>query len=350
MKKRIFISMFTHLIIVWILLTLYNLLPYIYEVHLHGNYLYKADGTATTAWEYFTLFYYKPNIYRFLSVVLIFIPLVELNYWFVIKKYRLGSVIITSSIIGIVATIAILFPWYPITFSTHPFAFLDSFLVFTAYTLIYGLIRKYFYERINMKELLLQRSENELNTLKAQLNPHFFFNSLNYLYGTALKEHAEYTAESISIMSDMMRYTISANQKNYVPLAEELKFIENFLFLQRVRIPEKESIRIETSIISDNGEHVIAPLLLLPFIENAFKYGISIEYPSFIKISIAVNKHQLIMEVNNRVINEHTEVKGNNTGISNTRKRLELLYKGKYLLQCDETESEYKIFLSIILD
>jgi len=350
MNKKILRSLLIHIFIVWVVLNLNFVLPYIYKVKIWGNFLWKQDGTATTIWEYFLLYdYYKPNVYHLLCTLFLFIPLVELNYWYLFRKDIIGKAIAVSLGIGIVMTLTIFFPWNKRTFENDPLWPVSSMLIYAGYAIVYGMVRKHLYERSHRKALQLQRSENELNTLKAQLNPHFFFNGLNYLYGTALNEKAAKTAEAINILSEMMRYTISGTRENFVLMAEELKFIESYLTLQRARIPQKDSIVIETSIITDNGTQKIAPLILLPFIENAFKYGLSIDHPCSIALDIKVQDNELIMKITNRIINEHDEVKGNNTGIINTQKRLELLYENNYSLNCEDNGEEYKVSLSLQL-
>ncbi|PTS92074.1 hypothetical protein DBR11_27640 [Pedobacter sp. HMWF019] len=214
-----------------------------------------------------------------------------------------------------------------------------------AYAFIYAIVRDYYHQNKNRKLNRIQQADNELHALKAQLNPHFLFNALNYLYGTALKEKAPDTAEGIDIMSDMMRYTIHGMHENFVPLVEELKFIENYLKLQQVRLPEKDNIKISTQIVSDDRNHQlkIAPLLLLPFIENAFKYGISMDNQCEVQVKVIVVENELNMEVFNTIVQNRAEVKGNNTGIKNTTKRLDLLYQDSYQLDQKSTGLDYKV-------
>jgi hypothetical protein len=350
MRKKILQSLVIHILIVWVVLNLNFVLPYVYKVNTWGDYLWKVDGTATTVWEYFLLLdYYRPNVYYLVAKIFLFIPLVELNYWYLFRQNRLSKALINSFIIGALIVTIHQFPWNKLRFENDPLYPITSLLTYAGYAIVYGMIRKYLYEKAHRKELQLQRFENELNALKAQLNPHFFFNGLNYLYGTALNEQAKKTAEAINIMSTMMRYSITGMKENFVPLAEELKFIKSYLAFQRARLPQKESIVIETHIALDNEDQQIAPLLLLPFIENAFKYGVSIDHPCYIKIRIEVNNGRLTMTVDNRIINEHDEVKGNNTGIINTKKRLDLLYENNYSLQYGETGNEYKVTLTLKL-
>ncbi|QIL41211.1 hypothetical protein G7074_19235 [Pedobacter sp. HDW13] len=221
----------------------------------------------------------------------------------------------------------------------------EPILYIAVYAFVYTIVRDYYLQNRNKKLQRIQQSENELHALKAQLNPHFLFNALNYLYGTALKEKAPNTAQGIDTMSDMMRYTIHGMQENFVQLGDELKFMENYLKLQQLRLPIKDNIKISSQIDSDDhhNQQKIAPLLLLPFIENAFKYGISIDTPCEVRIKIVVDKNELHMEVFNTIVQNRTEVSGNNTGIKNTIKRLDLLYPDSYRLDHQNTGLAYNV-------
>ena len=165
----------------------------------------------------------------------------------------------------------------------------------------------------------------------------------------ALNEKAPQTADGIDKLSEMMRYTISGIHENFVPLEKELKFIRHYLALQQARLPQKDSIQITVQIPSSVPALQVAPLILLPFIENAFKYGISMDDPCFIFIKIELSGTSLTMEVGNSISSTPIEIKGNNTGIKNTVKRLKLLYADKYKLQQTNSETEYNITLTLSL-
>ena len=345
MNKRFFLSLVIHMLSAGVLVTLLRLVPYMYKVYLNGDYfLWEADGTGINNWEYILLMKKDIAFFIFLAA-----PLVEFNYWLVFKKRWKLNPVLSSALIGLVLTTIAFSGLDKNGLHNSASEIIPFFLIFAAYAFTYGFIRNSLYESNHRKELQLQQTNNELKALKAQLNPHFFFNSLNYVYGTALAENAPRTAKAAATLSDMMRYTISGMRENFVPVSEEIEFINNYLFLQRERIPQIENIRIETSIRTDNGDQKIAPLLLLPFIENAFKYGISIDYPCFIELDISVNGDGLTMKLSNQIIREHTVVQGNNTGIANTRRRLELLYHNNFSLSISETDDTYTVNLIIKL-
>lgn len=329
-----------HFAVLWTGVFLFTVLPYIIYTPVG-----KWHNSPESRWEYFA----RHMLRNETVAIAIFLLLIELNYQYIFKKYKWPVYLSACFLIALMSFVrlALVFPEREVFRGT-----LDDFtpvFIITAYGFVYALLREYLYELRYKKEIKLQQSENELNALKAQLNPHFLFNSLNYLYGTALAESATQTADGIDRLAEMMRYTIAGLHENFVPLSNELKFIENFIALQQARLPVKDNIQINVQINVAQQNLKIAPLLLLPFIENAFKYGISMDSPCAISIKINVADGHLAMEVNNLVIKNHTEVKGNNTGIKNTIKRLNLLYPDDYKLECHDNGNNYTSTLSLKL-
>lgn len=226
---------------------------------------------------------------------------------------------------------------------------LSPLLFAAGYIFVYALVRNYFYGISVTKDIQLNQFKHELDALKAQLNPHFLFNSLNYLYGTALNEKATQTAEGIDELSEMMRYTISGIHQNFVPLQNEIDFIAHYLNLQQARLPQKNSIKVNIVLPQQVPALQIAPLVLLPFIENAFKYGISMDEACFVDINISIDGTTLIMSTGNSIATKPIEITGNNTGIKNTVKRLSLLYPRKYQLKHNSTTTQYHTTLQLQL-
>ena len=200
-----------------------------------------------------------------------------------------------------------------------------------------------------MAHLRYQKSQAELDALKAQLNPHFFFNSLNNLYGTALQENAPKTVGMIEQLSSIMRYTMGEAQNSFTDIKNELDFIENYWALQEIRLPKKENIRLSKQLFFDEKPTNIAPLLLIPFIENAFKYGSSIDKDCKIDLDLSVENHQLQMVLSNTIQHDKTLEAGNGIGIENTKKRLDLIYGNRYTLKQNQEMNIYKTILTIQL-
>ncbi|MCW5911602.1 MAG: histidine kinase, partial [Cyclobacteriaceae bacterium] len=201
--------------------------------------------------------------------------------------------------------------------------------------------------RINsrLRETEAARQKAELAYLHAQINPHFLFNTLNSIYSLALQK-ADATATAVVKLSNMMRYVLTDTVHEKVPLSKELSYLNNYIELQQLRLPA--SVNLKVNIGPPASNESIAPMLLVPFIENAFKYGINPEQPSEIVIDIKVEYRVLFCQVKNEKVNtgltEKTEV-----GIENVRQRLQLLYPQKHTLEIRQSDTDFNVSLSIIL-
>ncbi|MFD1256148.1 sensor histidine kinase [Mucilaginibacter terrae] len=348
--RKFFLSWLLHFCTVWTISNVYDWVSYELRVAEWGTYIINEDGTPVTQWQRFVNHnnWHQPGMLLLALVLLC----VEVNYHYLFKRLRLPWFIICCLLIsvGCYFVFALLYIHNAQKLSNLNSDAL-SLLIIAVYALVYALVRDYFYQSAHRKEVQLQQSENELNALKAQLNPHFLFNSLNYLYGTALKENAPLTADGVDSLSQMMRYTITGLHHNFVPVKEELTFLEHYIAMQRVRLPQTEGINIQVQMVNPVPHHLeIAPLILLPFVENAFKYGISMDAPCTIGIQINLTGSELTLKVQNQVIAGHAQVKGNNTGIKNTIKRLQLLYPDTHHLEIQNTGDQYKIKLTLQLN
>ncbi|GEO20113.1 hypothetical protein CQA01_06470 [Cyclobacterium qasimii] len=192
-----------------------------------------------------------------------------------------------------------------------------------------------------------------LSFLKSQINPHFLFNALNTLYGTALMEKAERTADGIQKLGDMMRFMIHENQQDKIPLKREIEYVNNYLDLQMLRFENEENLSVDFKLPSTECEGHIAPMLLIPFVENAFKHGISTKNKSWIKINLRCMKGTVHLDLVNsihpkKITDDPKDESG--IGLDNVRKRLEHYYPGKYSLSTISNESEYFVHFSLQLD
>jgi LytS/YehU family sensor histidine kinase len=193
------------------------------------------------------------------------------------------------------------------------------------------------------KSELIERDE-EIRHLKAQLNPHFLFNALNNLYGTALTDPTE-TPDKILELSDLLRYQIESSKKEHVTLDDEIQFIRKYLSYEQNRNP-KLKIDFETDVLSNKVN--ISPMLFMPFIENGIKYSAHTDNP-FCSLTIKTDKKVLAFKMSNNFTEEGRKFSGTNTGISNTIKRLELTYKNKHELIIRDTDGIYIVDLTIKL-
>jgi len=245
-----------------------------------------------------------------------------------------------------------------ITYTTHLLIKSDSpiiliyfgifrVLFFTFFGIIYQeLIGKKRTEDKN-KSLILEKRETELQFLKSQMNPHFFFNTLNNIYGLAYqKEDSAPTA--ILKLSEAMRYIIYETQSERVTLNKELQFIDNYIKLERLRLLNNDNLKFQNEVGLYSGK--IAPLILLPFIENCFKHSnIDESDESEINISIWVENRYLYLSCGNTV-SKKANYKEGGIGTKNALKRLDLLYGDQYSLEKEEDEKNYFILLRIPIE
>ncbi len=194
-------------------------------------------------------------------------------------------------------------------------------------------------------EIEHEKINTELSFLKSQVNPHFFFNTLNNIYSLAVIG-SEQTAPAIMKLSSIMRYILTETQTNLVPLQNEIDFITNFIDLQSVRLTDKVKVNFKAE--GDVEPIQIAPLLFIPFIENAFKYGISTKEKTVIEIYMLAANNKLSFTVSNTIVQA---IRGETTGIgiNNVKRRLELLYPGKHDLRVEEQNNQFIVHLDIEL-
>ena len=198
----------------------------------------------------------------------------------------------------------------------------------------------------------LGKSTANFDFLRSQINPHFLFNALNTLYGTALQENAERTSEGIQKLGDMMRFMLQENMQDKISLNREIDYLNNYIDLQILRTKTSPEIVIERQIDGNVHDLQIAPMLLIPFIENAFKHGISLRQPSHIKITLQTKDNTLLFDVHNSVhpkSESDPEKDKSGIGLENVKQRLNLLYP-KHELIIRENSKDFFIHLTINLN
>jgi two-component system, LytTR family, sensor kinase len=199
-------------------------------------------------------------------------------------------------------------------------------------------------------ETALVKSTADLQFLRSQINPHFLFNALNTLYGTAMREKSEQTAEGIQMLGDMMRFMLHENNLDFIQMNKEIEYLKNYIALQKLRIPSSPDIRIEDNIADAKCNRQIAPMLLITFVENAFKHGISLKEKSWIDIRLECDETFICFEVRNSIhsrFENDTEKDRPGIGLKNVAERLKLLYPGRHELQVCENKNEFiaKLFI-----
>lgn len=201
-------------------------------------------------------------------------------------------------------------------------------------------------EEEEQKELDKANVETELAFLKNQINPHFFFNSLNNIYALVAID-GEKAQKAIEELSGLMRYLIYDSNVELIPLNKEFNFIRNYLALMQQRLTAKVNLSVD---IQDDIPNVkVPPLLFISFIENAFKHGISYQGNSFIDIKMNVNDAKIYFSSRNSIpeASNHKDHKSGGVGISNIKKRLELLYGAKAVLDINESDEIFEVNLEV---
>ncbi len=196
------------------------------------------------------------------------------------------------------------------------------------------------------RQISLEKENNIANIrlLKAQLNPHFLFNSLNNIY--SLSGRNSQAGEYILKLSDSMRYMTYETDEKYVPLENELNYIRNYVDLEKLRISPNENIRLQIS--GDASPHLIAPLIFLPFVENCFKH--CNRSAPIIDVQITINENHVHLKTKNNLDIEPVEEKIGGVGINNIQKRLELIYSDQYQLNKSMTKGFYTVDLQLNLN
>ncbi len=227
---------------------------------------------------------------------------------------------------------------------------LKFFFVYLAITTLLKLSKSWFRVQemhYRMGKIEKEHINTELKALKAQINPHFLFNSLNLIYSLAIK-HSKYTPEAIIQLSDILRYVTYDTKNERIELKKEIAVIENYIALQRLRVDKDANITFEYRV--GNSHLKIAPMLFLPLIENSFKHGIGGDTSNtFVHLSLNSDNGQVHFEVENNIgkVDKSILHEDGGIGLENIKKRLELLYPEKYTFEVSGQNGIFKVKLYI---
>lgn len=220
---------------------------------------------------------------------------------------------------------------------TYPLILIVAFGLKLAY---HGSRQIFVIERLQAKQ-----TESELKLLKSQVNPHFLFNTLNNVYSTNLEDHDK-ANEMILELSDLLRYQLESYKSTFTPLEKEIDSIENYIDLEKIRVRD---CKVTVEKKGDFSESEIVPLLLLPFVENAFKYGTGIESGAIELIFELDQKKQFSFSVKNKIVQAKGKLHSGGIGLTNVKKRLELMYPNTHQLEIENTGSHFLVDLKIQL-
>lgn len=215
---------------------------------------------------------------------------------------------------------------------------------YLAFSVALFLSKAWYFQRELLRKMEIEKLSTELEYLKAQINPHFVFNSINAIYFQIDKENT-HARESLFAFSDMLRYQLYECNGNEIPIEKEIHYLKNYVELQRMR--KDENYNISLIVEDDLKGFSISPLLLIPFVENAFKHVSHFPYHN--QVRIAIGKHRDNFKLS--VFNTKEQASGQNghtgVGLKNVKRRLELLYKDRHKLDIESSSDGYEVNLSL---
>jgi len=225
------------------------------------------------------------------------------------------------------------------------------FLAAAGLSIAYFFLKEWARNELVRNQMEAYQLSTEIKFLKSQINPHFLFNTLNNLFSMAQEKGNDDLADGISKLSGMMRYMIYDSNAESVPLNKEIEYLEDCITLNRLRYAADEVHVIFDYAPQTNGA-TIAPMLFIPFVENAFKHGIAIGHTSAINIAIVISDQRLTftcINTNYGAIKKMDDDKSG-IGLENIKRRLDLLYHGKHNLQISEENGKYIVKLEIEME
>ncbi len=274
------------------------------------------------------------------------------------KKFYtyLGLLVLSVIILTPLKTIALYFKWAQLPqlqaelLREMNLYFVPTFLIAAASTLI-SIVSDWASHLRKEHELQTKNMQTELNFLRSQINPHFLFNTLNNLYALTLKKDPR-APEIIIKLSEMMRYMLYECNEKRVPLHKEVHYIRNYLDLERLRQGSGGTITFEVQ--GDLNDQQIAPLMFIPFLENAFKHGLNNQLATgFVHAELKINGQHITFFIENSkadTLPGPTLKRSGGIGLANVRRRLELLYPGKYQLDIEDRPHTWAVRLQLDLD
>ncbi len=301
------------------------------------------------------------GVFGFLNVAVFYINYIYLipelikkrkQYWL----YFFFFVFLIVAAAGLKTFVAILNPEEALMYTTGTkrvtlsmSTFVINAVFSTGFFLVFSCIIKFavdwFYNEKIQRSLESERKDMELQFLKSQLNPHFLFNSLNNIYSLAYQK-SDKTADAILKLSEIMRYMIYESNDSWVSLDKEVEYVQSYIELQKLRF--KDGAAVDVTIHGEIDGQQVVPLILISFVENAFKHGVANDHENPIKINIIANQKILHFSVSNKKSTSNKDGIGG-VGLNNVERRLQLLYPDRYKLNIINTPTHYTTELMLDL-
>ncbi len=325
-------ELFTHLLF-WIIYLIFPLVKSIgrsgYQYNFKSEFIDFFFGLIVFYVAYFLLFPLKSNVLKLVMIVLVF------------SAFGYGNFSFHNELFG---------GTHQRTFWFYAVSYFSAYTVLTLFAFALYSSKEAYQKRIALEEERLKRREAELFNLRAQINPHFLFNTLNTIYSSALKKEDK-APEMILKLSDNFRYVLQEGLNKYVTIEKEIIHLKDYISLQEERLIDKVSVDFTYSV--DDYSQKIAPLLLISFVENSFKYVASLKSNSnkvVIKLSLQNRQLSFYCEnpfSNQKTVGEDLHWKKSGIGIKNTKKRLEYLYPKTHDIRIQSSNQIFKVHLNI---
>ena len=336
---------------IWFFFILASLMQFYESPFKIGNDFFVQWATGIVLF-YLNYFYFVPNMllqkkhlkyFAVLIVLITFFMVIRTNYF--IPEFKemvhpkmfdaVGKEIVLSKMSKVKE---------PFFLKIVPAVF---YLSIIAISTIIRILSEYFNNQQHKLFVDSQRTTAELIYLRKQTNPHFLFNTLNSIYSLAHKK-SDLVPDAIVTLSELMRYMLYETDNKTVLLEKEINYIQNYIELQKLRLNNIENIYV--NIHGETKNKFIEPLLLISFIENAFKYGTDYKGNTHVKIKIQIEENVLDFWVENRVEKFESDAENSGIGISNIKSRLKLLYPDSHILTIVEKDQIYSVHLNLKLD
>lgn len=304
----------------------------------------------------------RPIPYDVFPKLIVIIVLFYFNYFYLVPAYLLRKNVLIYflvSLIILVISVLLLNHFYEPKFPENNFIgrlpprdfgympIYRSFISLGIPFVISAILRMYVEWKQNENLRLSVEKENiksELQFLKAQLNPHFLFNTLNTIYALSVKNSPD-TSGAIVDLSELMRYMLYEADKDLVPLNKEIDYIKSYIQLQLLRLSDSENVSIK--ITGEDRGRAVPPLLFISFIENAFKYGTDYKGKTFVKINLDITDESIFLNVKNKIGVYREPTNNSGIGLENIRNQLELIYPDLHQLEVNNNGESYEVSLTI---
>ena len=274
------------------------------------------------------------------------------------RKYGLALLIVVTLLMPllILYRLEMYYIMYPLMYGEYPnfkpiegrrllFSFLD-FVPALASAATIKLLRQHLLSQQREKQLIHEKLQSELDFLRSQINPHFLFNTLNNIYALA-RRGSPHTSEVIMRLSKILRFMLYECNQMAIPLQNELKVIKDYIALEKLRYNHR--LKINYDEVLEDSDRKIAPLLLLPLVENAFKHGVSeSRFDSVVDIKIRQFEDDFSFVVTNEYC-DHNQPKNDGIGIANVRRQLELIYPNQHQFEINYDQNKFNVMLSLQL-